>query len=112
MLFLVQELSMDYSNIHSQIEKLNLKWQEYDFGDTLYAEIPATLFSETTNIIANCETQKYKIRFQKNGYVLTFKEKNEVSLVEKMVKKLREINLSLSKEENDAYKSKKRFIDS
>ena len=102
---------MNYSDIHAQIERLNLEWQEYDFGDTLYAEIPIVVFSAETGIVANCMTQKYTIQFQDNGYVLAFKEKEEVSFITKMIRRIRKVNHYLAKEENSSYKPEKQFID-
>ena len=101
---------MDYSNIHARIEQLNLKWQEYDFGDTLYAEIPISIFSSQTSIVEDCETQKYKIKFQDNGYVLTFKEKEEVSFVTKIIAMLRTINSTVSQSEISQDRAKDRVV--
>lgn len=76
---------MNYLKINNEIEKLNLDWYEYDFGDTLYAKIPTSLVSQQTNITKDCQTEKYTIKFDRDGYTLIFKELEQISLVEKIV---------------------------
>ena len=88
---------MNYLQINHEIEKLNLKWQEYDFGDTLYTKIPAMLLSQQTNIISDCQTKKYKIQFCKDGNALIFRETEQISLIEKAVRNLLKVYLSFKR---------------
>jgi|GEM_PF-2087632 len=77
---------MNYLKIDNEVEKLNLQWYEYDFGDTLYAKIPTSLLSQQTNITDNCETEKYRIQFDNDGYITIFKESEQASSIEKRIK--------------------------
>jgi len=102
---------MDCSSIHTEIERLNLKWQEYDFGDTLYAEIPISRFLSQTSIDQSCETQKYIIKFQDNGYVLTFKEKEELSLLTRIIAIFTIIKSTVFQDKINDHRRKEQFVE-
>jgi len=102
---------MNYINTCTKIEQLDLKWQEYDFGDTMYAKMPANVFSKKTNIVKNCTIQKYTIQFQKNGDALIFKESEPAPLLKKMIGMLLEINILLSKQEGNVPQAKNIHLD-
>ena len=73
---------MNYPKINSEVEKLNLNWREFDFGDTIYAKIPTNLLSKNVNLNNDCETEKYTIEFCADGYATIFTE-TEASLLKK-----------------------------
>ena len=75
---------MKHSKINLEIDRLDLDWQEYDFGDTMYAKIPIELLFSETNIFEDCDTQKYKIRFTVHDYVLVFTEQQKPLLASKI----------------------------
>ena len=102
---------MDYLNINNKIEQLKLEWQEYDFGDTLYAKMPIAWLQEQLFIEDSCETSKYKIEFQPDGNAYIFQEMEQVSLFEKMFTIISEINKMLSKQERKPNKTEKQSID-
>ena len=111
MLLIQQELLMNYLSIRTKIEQLDLKWQEYDFGDTMYAKMPANVFSKKTNIVNNCTIQKYTIHFQESGDAFIFKESESAPLLKTMIGILLEINLLLSKQEGNVPQAKNKHLD-
>ena len=74
---------MNYLKINSEVEKLNLTWREFDFGDTIYAKIPTSLLCQNIKINNDCETEKYIIEFCTDGYALIFTETQEASILKK-----------------------------
>ena len=94
-----EKIFMNYLNIDHKIDRLNLKWQEYDFGDTLYAKIPIALLSGKTSINNNCETQKYRIEFQADGNAYIFQEMEQISFFTKIFALVSQINHALAREE-------------
>ena len=93
--------------VNREIKRLNLKWQEYDFGDTLYAKVAIFILTEQTNIVGSCETESYKIQFCKDGYALIFTETKQVSLVEQILQGLCKINLLLFRRKYSYLKSER-----
>ena len=102
---------MDRLDINSKIEQLNLEWQEYDFGDTLYAKIPIVSLLALVPIEDSCETSKYKIEFQADGDAYIFQEMDRTPLFEKIFAIILQINSALYKQENKSKKAKKQPID-
>lgn len=102
---------MDCLNINHKIEQLKLEWQEYDFGDTLYAKMPIVWLQEQLLIEDSCETSKYKIEFQADGNAYIFQEMEQVPLFKKMFTIISEINQMLSKQESKSSKTEKQPID-
>ncbi len=102
---------MDLSSIDSKIDQLNLEWQEYDFGDTLYVQIPTILLLKNINIGNDFETQKYRVQFHPDGNALIFKEAKQVSIVEKIGKMISEINAILYKQEEKMIQPESQSVD-
>ena len=88
---------MKCSEIDFEIDRLDLKWQEYDFGDIMYAKIPVELLFSKTSIFENCETQKYRVQFTVNDYVLVFSEPQKPLFVNKIESVLSRIYLLFRK---------------
>ena len=80
---------MNTQEINYEIDKLDLAWQEYDFGDILCAKISIDSLVAKTRIEGNCQTDKYEICFQNDGFALVLRENPQVSSVTKIVKILR-----------------------
>ncbi len=91
---------MNYLKINNEVEKLNLQWYEYDFGDTLCAKIPTDLLSQQTNITNDCETEKYRIQFGADGYAIILKESVRASSFEKAIAIFSRIYLLFKRESN------------
>ena len=93
--------------VNREIKRLNLKWEEYDFGDTLYARVPIFILAKKTSIVGSCETESYKIQFGKDGYALIFMEMKQNSLVEEVLQWLSRINLLLLRQKYSYLKSER-----
>ncbi|MDJ0591622.1 MAG: hypothetical protein QNJ72_16770 [Pleurocapsa sp. MO_226.B13] len=107
----MEKLLMDCLKINTEIERLNLQWQEYDFGDTLYAKVPIILLSKQSNIVTNCKTETYRIQFCQDGYALIFTETNRESEIKKILSKILTIISSLLKRNYSSFKYRKRLSD-
>ena len=105
------KLFMDCLSINNKIEQLKLEWQEYDFGDTLYAKMPIVLLQQQLFIEGSCETSKYKIEFQPDGNAYIFQEMKQAFSFGKIFTIISEINKMLSKQERKPSKTEKQSID-
>ncbi|BAZ43311.1 hypothetical protein NIES4102_03110 [Chondrocystis sp. NIES-4102] len=87
---------MNNNQINLKIEQLNLNWQEYDFGNTVYAIIRDEEFFQITDIYRSCATDKYQIRFQNSGEVYIFQEIEQVNWIEKLFNIISKYNVKFS----------------
>lgn len=104
---MINQVPKECWRVNQEIKRLNLKWQEYDFGDTLYAKVPILILVEKTSIVSNCETEFYKVQLGKDGYALIFMEMKQSSLVEQILQKLSKINLLLFRRKYSYLKSER-----